>query len=358
MYKKLIIVLFTCLTLVSCVKYSTSENVVIIIEEEKVVKLTNSNNESESAVSVTVPSDDILRKVVGSIGDTKIVLIKREEAADILSTSDDYTIKLSKFDYASKFKSTEVIDLSQMKESYLDAVVDFDENHIKALEKIVTQVNELLKDKSINLPDEITIILTNGNVEGGAAYTRGSSIIFPSNNVSSKMVELFTHELFHVYSRYNMDKREAMYNLIGYTKCDELIMPDSLKDLTIANPDAPDNNYYITVDYNNEKVSFIPIIYSEVPYDLETNQSFFRYLNDDMLGVTVDGNIPRPILIDGKPLLVKKENITNFYEQIGENTHYTYHPEETIADNFALLVMNSKVKDQWVLDGLAEIIFE
>ena len=55
------------------------------------------------------------------------------------------------------------------------------------------------------------------------------------------LLELFLHELFHVYSRHNIDKREEMYAVIGYEKCEDLVFPDILKEVTIANPDAPDN---------------------------------------------------------------------------------------------------------------------
>jgi hypothetical protein len=35
------------------------------------------------------------------------------------------------------------------------------------------------------------------------------------------------------------------------------------------------------------------------------------------------------------------ERVSGFMEQVGKNTDYVIHPEEVLADNFALLVLNS-----------------
>lgn len=317
---------------------------------------------SEESGQGTAVSEKISRLELGSINDTKVVIISGHVAADILAKEDDYTSKLSLFDYASKFKSETPLDLEERKAAYSEAVLDFTDEQVKLLSKTVSSVDALFEGKNINIPDEVSIIITNGDIESNAAYTRGTSIIFPPRMLSSMnedgMLDLFLHELFHVYSRYNKDKREAIYSIMGYKKCDELVMPDSLKDLTIANPDAPDNNYYINCIYEEKEISFIPIIYSKEAYDLRTNESFFRYLNDDMLAVDISGSIATPITVDGELLIVKKNELQNFYEQIGRNTGYTYHPEETMADNFVLLIRNKTVADKWVLDGLAEIIYE
>ncbi len=342
----LLILVCTSVFLISCKQVNNVEN-------------TKANESNE--VTNEELSEDILRIDLGFINETKITLIKGEEAANILAAEGDYIPYFSEFDYASKFKSEKALNFDERLKKYLPSVLEGKENQIKTLKKTVEEVNKMLDGRKLNLPEEITIIFENGSIEGGAAYTRASSIIFPSNRVSAfnqGTTELFIHELFHVYSRYNIDKREAMYNVIGYKKCEDLIMPDEIKDLTIANPDAPVNNYYLTCTYDGEEVSFIPVIYSKEKYDLEKKQSFFMYLNDDMLAVEVIDNVATPVRKDGELLIVEKNDLENFNEQIGRNTSYTFHPEETIADNFVFLVTNAEVPDMWVVEGLGEIIFE
>ncbi len=343
---KMLLVVLLLSTMVSC---DAKEEEV----DEKVSNEVTQTQEKEE--------EEVLRVDLGFINQTKVTLIKGQEAGEILAADDDYTTQLSAFDYASKFKSNSPLNYEQRLEKYLPSVKGWTSTQEATLKETVEEVNRLLAGRTLNLPDEITIIFENGKIEGGAAYTRGSSIIFPTNRVNgfnTGLTELFIHELFHVYSRNNKDKREAMYGIIGYKKCDALVMPDEIKELTIANPDAPDNNYYLTCTYNEDEIAFIPIIYSKEAYDIDSNESFFKYLNDDMLAVEITGTTASALRKDEALVIVKKHELDNFYEQIGNNTSYTYHPEETIADNFVFLVMNSDVTDPWVLEGLSNIIFE
>jgi hypothetical protein len=39
------------------------------------------------------------------------------------------------------------------------------------------------------------------------------------------------------------------------------------------------------------------------------------------------------------PRLLPLQAVSNFFEQVGKNTEYVIHPEEILADNFALLVL-------------------
>jgi hypothetical protein len=41
-----------------------------------------------------------------------------------------------------------------------------------------------------------------------------------------------------------------------------------------------------------------------------------------------------------QPVLVSPEEISGFFEQVGRNTKYVIHPEEILADNFALLILD------------------
>ena len=43
----------------------------------------------------------------------------------------------------------------------------------------------------------------------------------------------------------------------------------------------------------------------------------------------------------------------DFYEQVGNNTNYTIHPEEILADNFALAIMEvSSLPSPWVVEEI------
>ncbi len=51
------------------------------------------------------------------------------------------------------------------------------------------------------------------------------------------------------------------------------------------------------------------------------------------------------------------KHISGFYEQVGRNTGYIIHPEEILADNFALLVLAQKnVRSPQILDDMRTIL--
>ena len=41
-----------------------------------------------------------------------------------------------------------------------------------------------------------------------------------------------------------------------------------------------------------------------------------------------------------QPVLASPEEVSGFFEQVGRNTKYVIHPEEILADNFALLILD------------------
>jgi hypothetical protein len=43
-----------------------------------------------------------------------------------------------------------------------------------------------------------------------------------------------------------------------------------------------------------------------------------------------------------RPLLVEPAEVLGFIEQVGKNTGYIIHPEEILADNFMMLVLEIK----------------
>lgn len=55
-----------------------------------------------------------------------------------------------------------------------------------------------------------------------------------------------------------------------------------------------------------------------------------------MLLVNIVEGRAEPILVNTEPVIVSKNKLIDFYDLVGKNTNYTYHPEETIADNFVL----------------------
>ena len=69
------------------------------------------------------------------------------------------------------------------------------------------------------------------------------------------------HEIFHIYSRYNPQKRDRLYELIGFKNIGDptrLKMTAPLKDRILLNPDGVNYAYAIELKLADEN-SFIPI---------------------------------------------------------------------------------------------------
>ncbi|MCH4889568.1 hypothetical protein EZV73_18445 [Acidaminobacter sp. JC074] len=338
--KKLMVVL-TCGLLVMSLFACSSNEIVNVNTEEVIVS-------SPEVNSVPIDEEVLI----------KHNFISGDQALDVLAAEDDYTSKLSIFDYNSKFQSETVLDEAGRRAVLEDHVLEWNESQKKSVDQAMENINEKFKDFDIDMPD-ITFILTADKDEGGAAYTRGKSIILKSHSVYKHTLDLehlIVHEMFHVYSRAHKDLRPQMYAVIGYKPCQELIWPDELVDLKISNPDAPDNNFYISGTHKDMVYDFMPIIYSSEPYVVGSKTSFFRTLQDKFLAVEIVEGVANPIYVEYELLIVSKNSIDEFYEKIGRNTDYTYHPEETMADNFVFMIYQSDVKSPFVVEGLKAVI--
>jgi hypothetical protein len=150
---------------------------------------------------------------------------------------------------------------------------------------------------------------------------------------AAQLKKTIAHELFHILTRGNPALREKLYHSIGFTKCDEVEFPSDLKSRKITNPDAPQNDHAILVCIRGNDVRAVPILFSNAAkYDVNRGGEFFNYLQLSFLAV--------PITSATQPILATPEEVSGFFEQIGRNTNYVIHPEEILADNFALLILD------------------
>ena len=269
------------------------------------------------------------------------------EVAPVLATEDDYIKAFSTFDYAGKFKTETPLNYNQRLQMYSSAIEPYTDKEKQRILKAYETVLQGMAGIECELPPQI-MVFSDGTTESGEAYTRQNAVNLPKKMMrfmsDKRLTNLIAHETFHVISRYNQDDHEAWYKILGYRKVNEMIWPDEMKALTIANPDAPQNNYVIRCQYNNQEYDFMPVIYANSPYELSSNKSFFKYLQEGMVAVEVVEGNPKPVYVDGKMLIVEKSDLVGFIEQVGKNTKYSIHPEETTADHFAMLITDSYKK--------------
>lgn len=94
----------------------------------------------------------------------------------------------------------------------------------------------------------------------------------------------------------------------------------------------------------------MPILFSNTPdYDPVRDGGFFSYLQ---LGFLIVSRNPKT-----RADVLAPQQVSGFFEQIGRNTEYIIHPEEILAENFALLMIGRRdVPSPDLLDRLRQAL--
>jgi hypothetical protein len=297
-------------------------------------------SEISKAPSLDLAPAQDAQKVVRLSKGCSVYFATVAEAKARLAKRDVYIKNLSPFERAAKIKKAGPVSTEQYVEFIQNQTLEWKNADKKKLRQVIAVAKPKLAKFANHLPQRIRLIKTTGNDEGAAPYTRGVSIILPERTIrqSVKSLErLFYHELFHVVSRSNPKLRDELYKIIGYEKCDEVSLPDDMMPRRISNPDAPVIEHCIRVSKDGESRWCAPVLFSRTPKnDPKTGGSFFRYLQFRLMAI--DRKTSKAIMKDGKPILWNPDAVKGFFEQIGRNTNYVIHPEETLANNFIHLM--------------------
>jgi hypothetical protein len=267
------------------------------------------------------------------------------EGQNVLTTKDEFVRHLSPFDRASRMKTNKPVSEDEYLAFVGRNVVEWTAEEMRAVEAALKEIQSRFGELSPAFPATIQMIKTTGAEEGNAAYTRGTAIILPKGELGKsqdELVKLICHELFHVLSRHDSELRAALYGMIGFERCDDLEFPPELAARKITNPDGPRNDHFIRLEIDGQKCGAIPVLFSKTEtYNVARGGEFFEYLDFQFLIVEVELS-PRPkVVYDGsKPKLVGPQAVSGFLERVGKNTQYLIHPDEILAENFALLILS------------------
>jgi len=301
-----------------------------------------------------------------NLGDrTTVSFASVDEAREILTARDDFVQRMSPFDRAGRMKT----DGNVSEEAYLrfvgNNVLAWNDSEKQLVVSAFDDLKTELEDLAWSFPKQVLLVKTTGNEEGGAAYTRANAVVFPQGVLAApaaSIEKLLCHELFHVMSRANPDLREKLYAAIGFVACNEVAFPPELKARKLTNPDAPKNGHCIRIQVEGQEQWAVPILFSSTAqYDMQRGGEFFHYLTFQFLLVQRDDETATatPIYAGQEPKLVDMADVSGFFEQTGRNTGYIIHPEEILADNFALLKLKAPdVPSPEIIKKMAEILKE
>ncbi|MDQ5978673.1 MAG: hypothetical protein QG602_1647 [Verrucomicrobiota bacterium] len=270
-----------------------------------------------------------------------------EQAAAVLGSRDDFVQRLSPFDRAARLKTSRAVSEAEFLQFVTSKVLPWADAEREKITAAFAGVQAKLAARALPLPKDILLIRTTGDEEGKAAYTRANAIILPTDDLAQPQIgleKLLCHELFHILSRTNPELRDTLYRVIGFEACDEVPFPAELLARKITNPDAPRNDHCLRVQVAGEPHWVIPILFSGAEtYDEAKGGEFFNYLQFRFLLVerAPGSTTVAPIRVGTEARHVGLNEVSGFFEQVGRNTRYIIHPEEILADNFSLLVLDA-----------------
>ena len=190
----------------------------------------------------------------------------------------------------------------------------------------------------VPLPRDVLLVASNGQESAGAPYTRGNAVVLPGKADAEAYTDelLMAHELWHVASRHAPALATRLYAEIGFQAVPELAFPPSWAPVRIANPDAPNNRHAMALDVAGRAVRVTPVMVAARTV-LEPGETFFSVLQVRLLEVQTDGDASRAVAGPDGPRWHAVNGAHDYLRKLGGNTGYVIHPEETMADNIALL---------------------
>lgn len=220
---------------------------------------------------------------------------------------------------------------------------DFLFNILRELARVLNKIDPSLLDQDVKL------IKVGGRHYGPSVfYTRENNIIIPAYELAKRneeiMRSILIHEIFHIYSRYHPEKRDALYAMIGFQPLGitqaELKMPPVIEESILLNPDGIDYTYAIELsDKAGNSWRCIPLTSSEYHQYSAAGVGFFPHLTVNFYPVVPnkEGGYTLQTTDTGASPIRLSEVGESLWGQIGNNTFYIIHPDEILADNFSLL---------------------
>jgi len=293
---------------------------------------------------------------------TEVVFASAKEAKKLLTRKDSFIKSLSPFDRSARVKTDKPVSEKEFLEYVADQVLPWTVGEKVRIEVVFKSIASRIEGFDLNFPREILLIKTTGKEEGGAAYCRSNAIVLPQKMLvrqNAELEKLLTHELCHILLSNDPRLRESLCRAINFRKCNDIELPEKLRNVKLTNPDGVENDHYIEVEYDYSVIQAIPIIYSSTSkYDVVKGGEFFRYLRINLLVVEKYGDKWQYKRDDnGGPILLELEDVPDYFKKIGSNTNYVIHPEEIIAENFVMVVQKTKpVKSEWVIEKIRKLL--
>jgi hypothetical protein len=231
-------------------------------------------------------------------------------------------------------------------------VESFTSKESEFLMKVMSEAYTLSNAVSTKIfPEEIKLVKTKGKHYGDETYYTRENLIIISKAALEKpnydeFLRVMLHEIAHIYTRLHPSVKAELYATIGFKRiAQNLEINDSLRQRILMNPDGIDAQWATNLTLEGGKSAFaVPIIYANEMTPTKEKTAFFQYLGWNYYEITpsVSGeNLTVQTIGDKQKSTLSTVGITELFKA-NFNTDYIIHPDEIIADNFAIVLLSHK----------------
>lgn len=281
-----------------------------------------------------------------------------DTAARLLAADDEWLRAAGPFHLRAIMGRADVVSKDDFRRWVVSAALPWPEEQqqrwTRALEALAPGWNTL----RIPLPPEILLLCTSGEEQSGQEHTRGQAIMLPIGLKAREVAKdawVMAHELWHVASRNAPELATRLYAEIGFEPIPPLVYPQAWAPIRLANPDAPEHRHAMRLSIGDREVRVTPVLVA-ARTELKPGETFFNVLDVRLLEVQPDGAVSRAVLREGQPVWHPPRGNHDYLKRLGGNTGYVIHPEETMADNIALLATGGAARNAELLARIRAVL--
>ena len=306
------------------------------------------------ALCAVAPLHAVAQGQAGStvdFGVTRLRFASEREGREVLGAEDDWVVATGEVYRRAMLGVTSPVSREKLRAFSADTVLPWSTALQGRWTRAMATLAPRLRELGVALPPEVLLVNSNGRDSANAPYTWRHAIVMPVAGVPENAdMEAFVlaHELFHVVSRRSPALANRLYALIGFEPTAPLEGPEDWLPLRIANPDAPHDRHLMRTTLRGRSLSLMPVLVMRRA-ELKPGETFFDVLDVRLLEVSAGESKTVPVRRDGQPVWHSPTDVPDYLARLGGNTEYIFHPEETMADNFALLVTGRPVPNPGLL---------
>ncbi|HMG47055.1 MAG TPA: hypothetical protein VK614_06315 [Allosphingosinicella sp.] len=283
---------------------------------------------------------------------TEFVFASAEEGGRILAAHDGFFEAMAPLEMRLRSAGPGRATTEGLRAQYRAGALAWDRAERNAWQASLDRLAPRLAAWSALLPERVLLVRVRGSVEDGIPHTRANAILLPIGAGHARAARrdfILAHEIFHLLSRAQEARHDGLYALIAFRPC-RFALPAELRARRITDPDAPEERHYVQLA--GGRGAYVPLQLARPvaapPPALAESLQFL------LLRVDVADGICTARRRGGGWELVAPSALPALFAVIGPNSDYLAHPEELMADNFALLLTRrARAPDQALLDRLA-----